>query len=133
MSNTVEDAKREAGNLGKTIEKNTANLMNEWSYAISTGDYNNFDQTLQSTFNPAYAFIEDGGKYKESNVQRKEREEIAKAENAALEQKKAKEDERLRGLADLLSASAQSRRLAPGMSQTLLGGGSNPGLLVTGK
>lgn len=114
--------------VGKNIEKNVSSTFNDFAYAISTGDFSNLDQTLVSgmglMLNPSST------QYKETPVQRATRQAQEKATLEQLAADKAKEDARLKGLADMLSASATARRLAPGISQTLVGGAGSGGLLT---
>lgn len=123
--------------VGKNIEKNVGGAISNLAYAVSTGNFNNFDQTLlqlgtmgltgglSAGLNPASL------QYKETAIERATREAQEKVALEEINANATKEKERLAGLANMLSASASARALAPGMSQTLLGGGSSGGLLVT--
>lgn len=123
--------------LGKNIEKNVGGVLTETAYALGTGDFNNFDQTLLKLGSMAATGGLSAGlnpqsmQYKETNIQRATREAQEQAALKEVESNLAKERERLAGLANLLTASASARRLAPGMSQTLLGSAPSTALITT--
>ena len=124
------------GNPLGNFAKNVGDVLTETAYAVRTGNYNNFDQTLLKlgslTVGGGFLPLEDM-KLKESNIQRATREAQEAAALQEMEASAAKEKERLRGLADMLTSSANARRMAPGMSQTILGSATGSGgLLVTG-
>lgn len=119
--------------VGKNIEKSVSGVLQETAYALGTGNFNNFDQTLLNMGVVATT----GGilgpqatQLKETNVQRATREAQEEAALQEMQANAAKEQERLAGLANMLTASAAARRLAPGMSQTLLGSAPSRQLLT---
>ena len=138
VSHLGKEAEKGVQQVGKNIEKNIGDTLTETAYAVGTGNFNNFDQTLLkfatggATAGLSLALNPESMQYKETNIQRAAREAQEKAAAQEMEANAAKERERLKGLADMLTASANARRLAPGMSQTLLGSGST-NLLVTNK
>lgn len=120
--------------VGKNIEKSVGGVLTETAYALGTGDFSNFDQTLLNmgvVGATGGIFGPQATQLKETNIQRQTREAQEAAALAEMRATAAKERERLAGLADLLTASASARRLAPGMSQTLLGSAPSTALITT--
>lgn len=100
--------------------------------AVATGNYSNLDQSLvQAMVGPVGSVSPQALQYKETNIQRQTREAQEEAALAEMRASAEKERARLAGLADMLTASASARRLAPGMSQTLLGSTPSTALITT--
>lgn len=146
FDNPFEELQKEVDKIGKSIEKGVQDLGKniETNYQnaftnlgmLAAGKWDNLGQTLLNTglsltgvTNPDTVYSLSG----ETNVQRAKREATEKAAMDELEANAAKERERLSGLANMLSSSAAARRMAPGMSQTLLGSGTTSNPLITVK
>lgn len=127
------DIEKSAQQLGQNIETNYQNLGSNLA-ALGSGNFNNFAQTML-TMGLSMTGITDPSMVKsiagESAVVRAKREAQETLAAQEIEANLAKERERLSGLADLLTASASARRLAPGMSQTLLGSAPSTALITT--
>lgn len=124
--NPLKDIQKGVEGLAKNVERNVSSTFNELGYAISTGNFNNLDQTLArlavagATGGYSLGANPDELKYKETNIERagRDAENKAASDQAAMTQQE--EAARLKTLADILSSSSARRRLMPGSS--VLGG-----------
>lgn len=135
IDEAVDFSANTAAQGAKNVERSVGSMLTETAYAVGTGDFNNYGNTLLA----AGAGIATGGyslaagyKPGETGTQRKAREEGAKASAQAVADKKAAENAATAQRAGTLRGIIEGRNRAPGRSATLLSS-SGAGTLLTPK
>lgn len=131
---------------GKNVERNVGNILGDFKYAVSTGNFNNIGRSLSEAALAVYTGgaslavnPDDTEKVMgETSVQRATREGEMKAaeekQAAKLALEAAKEAERLEGIRTAIDQSIMARLRTPGRAQvsgSLLTGPATGGTLLT--
>lgn len=133
VDNAVNAASKAVSSAAKNVEKSVGSVLTETAYAVGTGDFNNYGNTvLNATAMGLTGGMSGAAGYKpgETGTERKVREEKQKALNQAEADKKATENAATAARAGTLRGIIEGRARSPGRAATLLNSSAGASLLT---